>query len=142
VSRRRTQALLGVNVLFTSVDANDRRRWEMAEPNMIPLTVRRLKPGTYEQWRKAWDDPDDPDSLWLDAEKKAYIARSLSDPDVVVAFGFFEGDLAGLNRLREDPEVDRRMRKRVRAMADLTEEVLSDGVYEVVEVVTPESRQR
>jgi hypothetical protein len=73
----------------------------MPEPSIIPLTVRRLKPGTYEQWRKACDDPDDPDALWVDAEEKAYIARSLQDPDVVVAFGFFHGDPEELNRLRQ-----------------------------------------
>lgn len=112
----------------------------MAEPNMIPLTIRRLKLGTYEQWRKAWDDPDDPDSLWVDGEEKAYIVRSLDDPDVVVAFGFLHGDPDELNRLRQDPEVERKMRKRVEAMAEFTEEVLSDGSYEVVEVVTKESR--
>ena len=32
----------------------------MTEPNLISLTVRGLKPERYEQWRKAWDDPDDP----------------------------------------------------------------------------------
>ncbi|MGH2976445.1 MAG: hypothetical protein ACRDLL_16515 [Solirubrobacterales bacterium] len=113
----------------------------MPEPSIIPLTVRRLKPGTYGQWRKAWDDPDDPDALWVDAEEKAYIARSLQDPDVVVAFGFFQGDPEELNRLRQDPEIERRMQKRVEAMAEFTEEVLSDGSYELVEVVTTESRQ-
>jgi hypothetical protein len=120
----------------------DERSERVAEPSVIPLTIRRLKPGTYEQWRKAWDDPDDPDSLWVDAEEKAYIARSLEDPDVVVAFGFLNGDLDELNRLRQDPEVDRKMRKRVEAMAEFTEEVISDGSYAVVEVPTKESRRR
>ena len=114
----------------------------MREPQLIPLTIRKPKPGAYEQWRQAWDDPDDPDPLWIDAEEKAYIARSVQDPDVVVAFGFFHGDPDELNRLRQDPEIERRMRKRVEAMAVLTEEVLSDDSYEVVEVVTRESRHR
>jgi hypothetical protein len=114
----------------------------MAEPNVIPLTVRRLKPGTYEQWRKAWDDPENPDSLWPDPEEKAYIARSLTDPDVVVAFGFFSGDIAELMRLRRDPDIERRMQKRVEAMAEFTDELLSDGTYELLEVVTAESRHR
>ena len=109
---------------------------------MIPLTIRRLKPGTFDQWRKAWDDPDDPDSLWVDQEEKAYICRSLKDPDVVVALGLFQGDPEELNRLRQDLDIERRMRKRVEAMAEFTEEVLSDGSYEVVEVVTSESRRR
>jgi hypothetical protein len=114
----------------------------MAEPSVIPLTVRRLKPGAYEQWRKAWDDPDSPDSLWPDPEEKAYIARSLRDPDVVVALGFFHGDPGELMRLRQDPEIDRLMRKRAEAMAEHTEEILSDDSFELLEVVTPQSRRR
>ena len=54
--------------------------------------------------------------------------------------GFVHGDPDELNRLRADPEIERRMRKRVEAMAEFTEEVLSDGSFEVVEVVTSESR--
>ena len=80
--------------------------------------------------------------MWVDAEEKAYIARSLEDPDVVVALGFLHGDLDELNRLRQDPEVDRKMRKRVEAMAEFTEEVISDDSYAVVEVPTRESRRR
>jgi hypothetical protein len=113
----------------------------MAEPSVIPLTVRRLKPGTFEQWRRAWDDPDDPDSMWPDPEEKAYIARSITDPDVVVAFGFFHGDLEELKRMRQDPEIERRMKKRADAMAEFTTEVLSDGSYELVEVVTAGTRR-
>ena len=112
----------------------------MPEPRMIPLTIRRLKPGTYEQWRKAWDDAKDPDSLWVEDET-AYLARSTRDPEVVLAFAFFPGDSDELNRLRDDPETDRKLQRRADAMAEFTEEVVSDGTYEVVEVVTTESLQ-
>jgi hypothetical protein len=104
------------------------------------LTVRRLKSGTHEQWRKAWDDPDDPDSLWVDGEV-AYVAGSLRDPNIVVAFALFAGDASELDRLRENPDNERKLRKRAEAMAEFTEEVLSDDTYEVLEVVTTESRQ-
>jgi hypothetical protein len=33
------------------------------EPDFVALTVRRLTPGSYDVWRKAWHDPGDPDSL-------------------------------------------------------------------------------
>ena len=61
---------------------------------------------------------------------------------MVVALGFFQGDPEQLKELRQDPEIERRMRKRVEAMAEFTDEVLSDGSYEVLEVVTTESRRR
>lgn len=112
-----------------------------AEPNVVPITIRRLKPGTYEQWRKAWDDPSDPDALWVEQESRAYILRSLEDPNVVVAFGFLHGELDDLVRTRRDPEVERKMRIRGEAMGRFTEEVISDGAYEVVEVVRKEARR-
>ena len=61
------------------------------EPDFVAVTVRRLKPGAYDAWRKAWHDPEDPDSLGPDQESKAYIARNVDDPDEIVAFGFFHG---------------------------------------------------
>ena len=113
----------------------------MPEPSVIPLTVRRLKPGTFDQWRKAWDDATDPDSLWVEGET-AYIARSTEDAEVVLAFALFPGDSDELNRLRHDPETERKLKKRADAMAEFTEEIVSDGTYEVVEVVTTTSRRR
>jgi hypothetical protein len=112
------------------------------EPDFVALTVRRLKPGTYGDWRKAWHDPDDPDSLWLDQESKAYIAVNVENPDEVVAFGFFHGKGPELLLLREDPEIQRKQAKRSAAMSDHVDATLSDGSYRVVEVITREEGQR
>jgi hypothetical protein len=38
------------------------------------LTVRKLKPGTFDDWRKAWE-PD----KWPEAMTKAYILRNVND---------------------------------------------------------------
>lgn len=113
-----------------------------AEPTIIPLTVRKLKPGTYEEWRKAWHDSSDPDALWVEQESKAYILRSLEDPNEVVAFGFLEGSLPELQSLRQDPEVERKQRRRQEAMAPFVSEILLDGAYEVIEVVTREDARQ
>ena len=43
--------------------------------------------------------------------------------------------------MRRDPEVERKMRIRGEAMGRFTEEVISDGAYEVVEVVRKEARR-
>ena len=82
------------------------------EPIIVPLTIRRLKPGTYAEWRKAWHDPTNPDALWVEQESKAYILRNLDDPDEIVALGFIHGQLDDLRSLRSDPEVERRQRLR------------------------------
>jgi len=61
------------------------------------LTVRRLKPGSYDDWRKAWE-PDE----WPDGSKRAYILRNVDDPDEVIAFGFYDRDLA---QARQEPRL-------------------------------------
>ena len=50
------------------------------------LTARRLKPGSYEQFRSAWDPGSVPVG-WT----RVYHCRDVSDPDVVISFGLFDG---------------------------------------------------
>ena len=93
------------------------------------LTVRKLKRGSYEDWRRAWQ-PDE----WPEGAQKAYILRNVDDPDEVIAFGFFESDLQAL---RQDPRVQEQQRARVEQMAPFVESTGADGVYEVIEEVAP-----
>jgi hypothetical protein len=90
------------------------------------LTVRKLKPGTYDEWRKAWgSDEDMPEGI------EAYILRNLNDPDEIIAFGLIEGDLDEIKAMM-NPEEDR---KRQEAMAPYIESIGADGTYEVIERV-------
>jgi hypothetical protein len=97
----------------------------------VPLTVRRLRPGTYDEWRRAWGPDDD---QWPEGSQKAYILRNVQDPDEIVAFGFFEGDPTAL---RDDPSFAETQRKRFEAMAPFVESTGADALYEVIEVVEP-----
>jgi hypothetical protein len=95
-------------------------------PLYAPLTVRKLKPGTYDEWRKAWGSEEDmPEGV------EAFILRSLKDPDEIIAFGLVEGDLDEL-RATMDPEEER---KRQEAMAPYIESIGADAIYEVIERV-------
>lgn len=94
------------------------------------LTVRKLKPGSYEQWREAW---------WPESEREeipeggqVFIVRNLKDEDEIIAFGLFEGELDQLKDMM-DPETEK---KRQDAMAPHIESVGADGVYEVIEHIT------
>jgi hypothetical protein len=89
------------------------------------LTVRKLKPGTYDQWRKAWegDEEDMPEGV------EVYVLRNLKDPDEIIAFGLFEGDVEAM---RASFDVDAE-RQRQEAMAPYIESVGADGMYEVIE---------
>jgi hypothetical protein len=90
-----------------------------------PLTVRKLKPGTYNEWRKAWgpDDEEMPEGV------EVFVLRNLKDENEIIAFGLFEGDPEEI-RAMMDPDEER---KRQEAMAPFIESIGADGIYEVIE---------
>ncbi len=92
------------------------------------LTARRLTPGSYDAFRSAWD-PGEAPTGW----RRIYHCRDVSDPDVVISFGLFDGTLEQLReaqqRLRRGEQVDR--------INPLVQEVLLDGSYEVIEELSP-----
>jgi hypothetical protein len=53
------------------------------------LTERRLKPGSWDDFRRAWEPQEAPP-----ASGRAYHVRDLHDPDHVVSFGLFDVDRA------------------------------------------------
>ena len=59
------------------------------------LTVRKLKPGSYDEWRAAWEgDPEN----WPKGVH-AYILRNLNDPDEIIAFGLTD---RSMEEMREE----------------------------------------
>jgi hypothetical protein len=98
-------------------------------PAWTVLTARRLKSGSYDDWRKAWwtDEDDVPPGL------TAYVLRKVGDPDEVIAFGMFEGTQEELEAMRPNPEDEQ---ARTARMAPFVESVFADGLYEVVEKVS------
>ncbi len=93
----------------------------------VLLTQRKLKPGHYEDWRKAWQPEE-----WPEGAVKAYILRSVSDPDEIVAFGLFEVDPR-----TTIPAGERAAR--FERMAPHVESTGADGIYEVIDEVLPTS---
>lgn len=98
------------------------------------LTVRKLKPGSYDEWRKAWWPDEGTEEMPEGGQ--IFIVRNMKDPDEVIAFGIFEGNL---EEMKMDPETDK---KRQEAMAPHVESVGADGMYEVVEHITSGSTAR
>jgi hypothetical protein len=96
------------------------------------LTARRLRPGDYETFRQAWD-PTRANNDALRQWTRIYHCRDLSDPDVVISFGFFDGTLEQLReaqrRLARSEQVDR--------INPHVNEILLDGSYEVIEELIP-----
>lgn len=95
---------------------------------LCALTVRKLKPGTMEDFKRAFipDEDMQPPPGW----KRFYALRNVTDENEVVTFGFFGGTLEELRASqRDNDEYDRRRA----AVDEFVESVGADGVFEVVE---------
>jgi heme-degrading monooxygenase HmoA len=94
---------------------------------LCALTVRKLKPGSMEDFKRAFvpEDTSNVPSGW----KKFYALQNTSDENEVITFGFFDGTLEELRAGQQGGEYDER-----RAAADeFVESVGADGIFEVVE---------
>ncbi len=96
------------------------------------LTARRLKSGSFHDFRRAWEP-----NQWPEQFVRAYHVRDLNDADTVVSFGFFDGDAEDYRRLRSEAPANEVEEERQRRMAEYVEETLLDGVFEVADEVEP-----
>ena len=90
---------------------------------LCALTVRQLKPGSFEQFMDAFrpSDTSSPPEGW-----KSFTA--LRDGDCVVTFGFYDGTREEMDASQDDHGYAER-----RAAADeYVDEVLVNGVFDVV----------
>jgi hypothetical protein len=97
------------------------------------LTARRVKPGQMEALRDAFmsavdNEPSDIVGRW----QPVYVCRDVADENVLLTFGFFQGDLEELRQAQAatggPPE----------HVKDYVDEVLFDGSFEVVEILNQE----
>jgi hypothetical protein len=91
------------------------------------LTVRKLKPGTFDQFREAFmagmeDVP--PDGL-----VRFNMLRNVEDPDEVISFGFFDGSPEQLREMASQGGYE----EQLETIAPFVESVGADGLYEIVE---------
>jgi heme-degrading monooxygenase HmoA len=94
---------------------------------LCALTVRRLKPGSMEDFRRAFipQDTSNVPAGW----KKFYALQNANDENEVITFGFFDGTLEELRAGQQGGEYEQR-----RAAADeFVESVGADGIFEVVD---------
>lgn len=96
------------------------------------ITARRLKPGSYDDFRRDWE-PD----VWPERIRSARLARNTDDPDEVVAYAVFDGTLDDLDALRDDPAFLRTEEARMRRIAQHEQAVLVNSIYEIVEEIEP-----
>ena len=97
---------------------------------MCTVKVRRLKPGTYDEFREALTPTN-----WPDALSHFLVLRSSEDPDQVCTIGYLEASNDLAETLRDDPDLRAAEAARLERVAGYTESVLASGLFDIVEKV-------
>jgi heme-degrading monooxygenase HmoA len=97
---------------------------------IVMFSARHLKPGAWDQFRRAWDPGGDrPPGL-----QRVYHARNIRDEDEVISFGLFEMTKDQYHEWRA--AVEESENKRVLDVSAFVKSEPVAGVYEVVEELT------
>lgn len=95
------------------------------------LTVRKLKPGTFDQFREAFMGgmEDTPPEGFV----RFNMLRNTENPDEVISFGFFDGSVEQLREVASKEGYEEQLEQ----IAPFVESVGADGLYEIVEERIP-----
>jgi heme-degrading monooxygenase HmoA len=96
---------------------------------IVMFSARRLKPGAWDQFRRAWEPADDKPPGF----QRAYHARNIRDEDEIISFGLFDMTEDDYRRWRA--EADAAEIHRVDRLSAFVEHAPVEGVYEVIDVV-------
>jgi hypothetical protein len=102
---------------------------------LCALTVRKLKPGTFEEFRSNfWTAEQPPPGNWTEFS----MLRNIDDESEVVTFGFFDGTREELERSQDEQGYS----DRVASVEPLVESVVAGGIYDFeVAVETASGRE-
>ncbi len=96
---------------------------------IVMFSARRLKPGAWEDFRRAWDPGDTKPPGF----QRAFHARNIRDEDEIISFGLFDMSEEDYRQWRAD--ADAQEIQRVDHISAFVQSAPVEGVYEVVEVV-------
>ena len=94
---------------------------------IVMFSARHLKPGAWEQFRRAWD----PGGAQPPGLQRVVHARNIRDEDEVISFGLFDVSKDDYHRWRSEAESAEN--ERVLALSAFVESEPVSGVYEVIE---------
>ena len=98
------------------------------------LSARRLKPGAYDQFRRAWEPPSED---YPPGFQRAFHVRNVRDEDEIISFGLFDASLEEIRAWRAEHEQEEL--KRVDAISAFVQNTPVEGIYEVLEVFEPQA---
>jgi hypothetical protein len=100
---------------------------------LCAVTVRQLKPGSYEQFRQVWEPEN-----WLPHLRKAVVFRNEDNPDMVLTIGYFDADQDTMDaEVRDAPAVLAAEDRRLQRIAEFEERIILNGIFELAEEVLP-----
>lgn len=100
---------------------------------MCVISVRRITPGSYDDFRRAVvPDP------WPERLVRLEISRNAEDPDEVCTIGYMDMSADELDELRDDPAFLQAETERLQRIAAFEEMVLVSSLYELADdIVRP-----
>ena len=96
------------------------------------VTVRLLRPGTFEEFRQAVQ-PDP----WLPRLQRVLVYRNDDNPDQVLTMGLFDATAEEFDGLRDEQETLAEEDRRQQRVAAFEERVLLNGIYELADEALP-----
>jgi hypothetical protein len=103
---------------------------------MCAVTVRQLKPGSYESFREAWEPTPWPEQL-----VRAFVSRNEQEPDQVLTASFFDVHPSELELLRDEPELLNAEDRRLARIAEFEEAIVFKGIFEIAHELQAPSRR-
>jgi heme-degrading monooxygenase HmoA len=98
---------------------------------IVMFSARRLKPGAWDQFRRAWD----PGEAAPPGFQRAYHARNIRDEDEIISFGLFDMTEEDYRRWRQESDAEET--QRVDRLSAFVKNEYVSGVYEVIDVLEP-----
>jgi hypothetical protein len=95
---------------------------------MCSVTVRSIKPGSYEAFREAWE-PDP----WPPELQRVVISRNDEDPDQILTASYFDLDPEALEAVRDDTSRLAVEEARLHRFAEHVDHVVFKGIFQVLE---------
>jgi hypothetical protein len=95
---------------------------------VFTVIVRRLVPGAYDDFRRAWEPV-----VWPQGMVRNWLARNDDDPDVVASITLLDLDQEGLEQLRDDPRWVNAELSRLGDISEFEQEIVASGFFHVVE---------
>jgi len=98
---------------------------------LCAVTIRSLKPGSFDAFREAWEPRPWPPEL-----SRVVISRNEQEPDQVLTASFLDVEPERFDELRDHPALLGAEDDRLSRIAEYEEALVYKGIFEIVEDLT------